>query len=58
MYTTMEVCMKNKWIIFSILIVAEILVLSGIVLVVWQGVNQTSVGGLGAHARWYFGGSL
>ena len=36
--------MKNKWIVFSILIVAEILVLTGIVMVVWQGVNQTSLG--------------
>jgi DUF4097 and DUF4098 domain-containing protein YvlB len=39
--------MKNKWIIFSILIVAEILVLSGIVLVVWQGVSQTGPGLIG-----------
>lgn len=39
--------MKNKWIVFSILIVAEILVLSVIVMVVWQGVNQTSPGPLG-----------
>ena len=39
--------MKNKWIIFSILIVAEILVLTGIVMVVWQGVNQTSLGPFG-----------
>ncbi len=39
--------MKNKWIIFSILIVAEILVLTGIVMVVWQGFNQASPGPLG-----------
>ncbi len=39
--------MKNKWIIFSILIVAEILVLTGIVMVVWQGVNQTNLGPVG-----------
>lgn len=39
--------MKNKWIIFSILIVAEILVLSGIVMVVWQSVNQIGPGPTG-----------
>lgn len=39
--------MKNKWIIFSILIVAEILVLTGIVTVVWQGVNQNRLGPIG-----------
>jgi len=39
--------MKNKWIIFSILIVAEILVLTGIVMVVWQDVNQTNLGPVG-----------
>ena len=39
--------MKNKWIIFSILIVAEILVLTGIVMVVWQDVNQNSLNPLG-----------
>jgi len=41
--------MKNKWIVFSILIVAEILVLSGIVLVVWQEANQTSLGSFGTR---------
>ena len=39
--------MKNKWIIFSILIVAEILVLSGIVMVIWERVNATSPGPVG-----------
>jgi DUF4097 and DUF4098 domain-containing protein YvlB len=39
--------MKNKWIIFSILIVAEILVLTGIVMVVWQDANQTNLGPVG-----------
>ena len=43
--------MKNKWIIFSILIVAEILVLTGIVLVVWQDINQTSLNPLGMRLR-------
>ena len=39
--------MKSKWIFLSILIVAEILVLSGIGFVVWQGVEQASVVDLG-----------
>ena len=39
--------MKNKWIIFSILIVAELLVLTGVVMVVWQDTNQTGPGPAG-----------
>lgn len=39
--------MKNKWLFISILIVAEILVLTAIVFVVWQGVSQTDLGTFG-----------
>ncbi len=39
--------MKNKWFFFSILIVAEIMVLAAIVMVVWQGVTETNLGAFG-----------
>ena len=39
--------MKNKWLFISILIVAEILVLTAVVFVVWQGVSQTDLGTFG-----------
>jgi hypothetical protein len=39
--------MKNKWFFFSILIVAEIIVLAAIVTVVWQGVTETNLGAFG-----------
>jgi hypothetical protein len=39
--------MKNKWFFFSILIVAEIIVLAAIVMVVWQGVTETNLGAFG-----------
>ncbi|MFV1949316.1 MAG: DUF4097 domain-containing protein [Anaerolineales bacterium] len=39
--------MKNKWFFFSILIVAEIIVLAAIVMVVWQGVSETNLGTFG-----------
>jgi len=39
--------MKNKWFFFSILIVAEIIVLAAIVTVVWQGVTETNLGAYG-----------
>lgn len=39
--------MKKKWLFISILIVAEILVLTAVVFVVWQGVSQTDLGNFG-----------
>ena len=39
--------MKNKWFVFSILIVAEFIVLAAIVTVVWQGVTETNLGAFG-----------
>ena len=41
--------MKNKWFFFSILIVAEIIILTAIVLVVWQGVTETNFGTFGGR---------
>jgi hypothetical protein len=51
MKSIMEGSMKNKWIFFSILVFAEILVLAAIVMVVWTGVTETNLEPFGIQMR-------
>lgn len=43
--------MKNKWLFLALLILAEVLIMAGIVFVVWQGISQTNIRGLSIGVR-------